>query len=314
MIKIDKQCLSFLTLLLCGFLLNIWSVQAQALKVGSYNIRYDNEGDRQHGNGWPQRLPVISSIIHYVDFDVFGAQEVLQHQLFQLDSLIGNTYAHVGVGRDDGFTKGEYAPIFYKKEKFTALDNGVFWLSETPDKPSTGWDAALPRICTWIHIEDKISGKRFWYFNLHMDHVGQKARAESCTLVLKKIKQMVKADEVAVLTGDFNVDQHNPMYQILAGSAVLQDSYTAAASRYAWNGTFNAFDANLYTDSRIDHVFVTKNVVVKKYAVLTDSYRSPGVTGKEIKKGDFPKELSFKDYIIRMPSDHFPVVVDLQLN
>ncbi|WDF67475.1 endonuclease/exonuclease/phosphatase family protein [Sphingobacterium oryzagri] len=303
-----------LALLLSSFSLGIADLQAQDLKVGSYNIRYDNDGDRQNGNGWPSRLPVISSIIGQVDFDVFGAQEVLHHQLLQLDSLIGDDYAHVGIGRDDGKTKGEYAPIFYKKSKFTALENGVFWLSTTPEKPSTGWDAALPRICTWLHLEDKASKKRFWYFNLHMDHVGTKAREESCKLVLKKIQQMLKADEIAVLTGDFNVDQENPMYEILAGSVLLEDSYSAAAFRYAWNGTFNAFDANLFTKSRIDHVFVTKNVTVKKYAVLTDSYRSPKTIDKDIKKGDFPKELSFKDYMVRLPSDHFPVVVDLYLH
>lgn len=303
-----------LTLVLCSLSLGILTIQAQQhVKVGSYNIRYDNEGDRVNGNGWPHRLPVISAIIQNVDFDVFGAQEVLHHQLLQLDSLIGNTYAYVGVGRDDGETKGEYAPIFYKKDRFTLLKKGVFWLSETPDRPSKGWDAALPRICTWLQLEDKQSKKRFWYFNLHMDHVGTKAREESCKLVLQKMKEMVKATETAILTGDFNVDQKTPMYEVLAGSTLLSDSYSAAAFRYAWNGTFNAFDANLFTESRIDHVFVTKNATVEKYAVLTDSYRSPKIEEKEIKKGDFPKELSFRDYNIRLPSDHFPVVVDLQL-
>lgn len=310
--KIHTMKTMFLKFFLSTMLLGMVALQAQELRVGSYNIRYDNEGDRQHGNGWTNRLPVISSIVRHVDFDVFGAQEVLHHQLMQLDSTLGKVYAHVGVGRDDGLTKGEYAPIFYKKDRFKALANGVFWLSATPEKPSTGWDAALPRICTWLELEDKLTKKRFWYFNLHMDHVGTKAREESCKLVLKKMQQFVKADEIAILTGDFNVDQENSMYQILAGSTLLNDSYAAAAFRYAWNGTFNAFDANLFTKSRIDHVFVTKNVQVMKYAVLTDSYRSPKSEDREIKKGDFPKELSFKDYTVRMPSDHFPVVVDLR--
>ncbi|MFD2595474.1 endonuclease/exonuclease/phosphatase family protein [Sphingobacterium griseoflavum] len=301
-----------LAFLVSVMLLVAMTVHAQSLTVGSYNIRYDNKGDRQNGNGWPQRLPVITSIVKNVDFDVFGAQEVLHHQLLQLDSLIGDTYGYVGVGRDDGRTKGEYAPIFYKKERFDAVSNGVFWLSDTPDEPSKGWDAALPRICTWLQLEDNSSKKRFWYFNLHMDHVGVKAREESCKLVLKKIQKMVKSDEIAILTGDFNVDQENPMYQILVGSSQLRDSYVVADYRYAWNGTFNAFDANLFTNSRIDHVFVTPNVQVDKYAVLTDTYRSPKGEEKEIKKGDFPKELSFKDYLVRMPSDHFPVVVDLR--
>lgn len=301
-----------LCLLLCGARLHAQTEELFNLKVGSYNIRYDNDADRRHGNGWPNRLPVITSIIGYVDFDVFGAQEVLHHQLGQLDSALGSTYAHVGVGRDDGKTKGEYAPIFYKKERFTPIVNGVFWLSETPTVPSRGWDAALPRICTWLQLEDKVSKKRFWYFNLHLDHVGVTARAESCKLVLNKIREMA-GGATAILTGDFNVDQDNPMYQVLASSSLLKDSYDASAYRYAWNGTFNAFDANLFTNSRIDHVFVSKSINVKKYAVLTDTYRSPKEVSKKVKKGDFPKELSFEDYTVRLPSDHFPVVVDLQL-
>ncbi|TYP94193.1 endonuclease/exonuclease/phosphatase family metal-dependent hydrolase [Sphingobacterium allocomposti] len=280
-----------------------------ALKVGSYNIRYDNEGDRKNGNGWPSRFPVVASIIQYADLDIFGAQEVLHNQLEDLQQAL-TAYDYVGVGRDDGRTKGEYAPIFYKRERFAKLGEGVFWLSETPDRPSKGWDAALPRICTWVSLRDKNSGKQLWFFNLHLDHVGMIAREKSCELVLTEIKKRV-GDGTAILTGDFNVDQNTAMYRILSSSGVVKDSYAAAAFRYAWNGTFNAFDTNLYTESRIDHVFVSTPVEVKKYALLTDSYRSPQANGREIKKGDFPKELSFKEYVVRLPSDHFPVVVDL---
>lgn len=296
-----------------GIMLLTWcagSAQTDQLRVGSFNIRYDNQGDRDKGNGWEERLPVITSIIDFVDYDVVGCQEVLHHQLQDMRSELPD-YGYVGVGRDDGKTEGEYAPIFYKKDKFSLLDSGEFWLSETPDKPSVGWDASLPRICTYLHLEDRESGKKLWYFNLHMDHVGKKARQESSKLVIAKMREMLHEDEIAILTGDFNVDQNNPIYQILDGSGFLSDSFRIAEKKHAWNGTFNAFDDQLFTESRIDHVFVTKQVKVEHYAVLTESYRQPKDVSGEVKKGDFPKELSFKEYESRLPSDHFPVVVRL---
>lgn len=278
------------------------------LTIGSYNIRYDNKGDSVAGNGWSQRLPVVSSLIQFIDYDVLGCQEVLVNQLEDLKTKLPE-YGYVGVGRDDGKHAGEFAPIFYKKDKFNILDSGEFWLSETPEVPSRGWDAALPRICTYVHLEEKHSGKKLWYFNLHMDHVGIKAREESCKLVINKIKAMLKQEEAAVLTGDFNVDQKNPIYNILEESGIVRDSYQLAPFKFAWTGTFNAYDTNLFTDSRIDHVFVSEHLKVKKYAVLTESYRVAKGTTQEVKKGDFPKELSFKDYQEKLPSDHFPVIV-----
>ncbi len=282
--------------------------QTLDLTIGSYNIRYDNKNDQANGNGWNRRLPVVSSLIQFIDYDVVGCQEVLNNQLEDLTRELPE-YGYVGVGRDDGKKAGEFAPIFYKKDKFNVLDSGEFWLSETPEKPSKGWDAALPRICTYIHLQEKATGKKLWYFNLHMDHVGTKAREESSKLVIRRIKEMLKREEAAVLTGDFNVDQHNPIYGILEQSGIVRDSYVLAPFKYAWTGSFTAFDTNLYTDSRIDHVFVTEQLKVKKYAILTESYRAPKDASKEVKKGDFPKELSFKDYEVKLPSDHFPIVV-----
>lgn len=282
-----------------------------ALTAGSFNIRYDNDGDRKDGNGWENRLPVIHSMIDFIDYDVVGLQEVLVQQLNDLKGKLTD-YDYVGVGRDDGKEKGEFAPIFYKKDKFTALQSGVFWLSEHPERPSKGWDAALPRICTYVELRENATGKTFWYFNLHMDHIGKQARAESSKLVVRKIAEIAKGAPT-ILTGDFNVDQHNEIYDILNDSEQLKDSYELAPHKMAWNGTFNAFDINLWTDSRIDHVFVTDNIEVKHYAVLTESYRSKKKVTDDVKKGDFPEELSFKQYEARLPSDHFPVVIKLTL-
>ena len=122
-------------------------IYAQDLVVGSYNIRYNNQSDAQKGNGWERRYPVITKLISFNDFDILGTQEVLHNQLEDLRRELPQ-YGYVGVGRDDGKTAGEYAPIFYKKDRFELLKSGHFWMAEQTDFPNKGWDAALPRICT----------------------------------------------------------------------------------------------------------------------------------------------------------------------
>ena len=287
-------------------------VNAQQLNVATFNIRYKNNGDKRDGNGWELRGPVIADLIKFHDFDIFGAQEVLNEQL---NDLSGNlpAYGHIGVGRDNGKEAGEYAPIFFKKEKFKLIQEGHFWLSEKTDKPNRGWDAALPRICTWGQFQEISSGLKFFFFNTHFDHVGVTARRESSKLILTKIKELA-GNEPTILTGDFNVDQNNEIFSILSGSE-LKDAYTTTELRYALNGTFNHFDSNAMTDSRIDHIFLSNCAVVKRYGVLTDTYRSPLAKQSNVNTGgNFPKELKLKAFEARLPSDHFPVmiVVDLQ--
>lgn len=291
------------------FFLTVHLVQAQDLVVGSYNIRYDNQGDVKNGNGWQRRYPVITNLISFNSFDILGTQEVLHNQLEDLQKQLPQ-YSYVGVGRDDGKTEGEYAPIFYKKDRFNLLKSGHFWLSEQTDFPNKGWDAVLPRICTWVQLKDKVKKKNIWFFNLHMDHVGVEARRRSAQLVLAKIKEMCGKDAV-ILTGDFNVDQTHESYKLLANSSVLFDSYGVAKARYALNGTFNAFNINLFTNSRIDHIFVSDKFKVDRYGVLTDTYRVASENGKEVREGDFPKEVFSLEAEARLPSDHYPVKVYL---
>ena len=259
-----------------------------------------------------ERFPIITQLVLLHDFDIWGAQEVLNDQLNNLLSA-ATDYTSIGVGRDDGETKGEYAPIFYKKEKFELLNSGQFWLSEDTSFPNKGWDAALPRICTWGQFKDKSSLKTFWFFNLHMDHVGVVARQESAKLVLRKIQEMC-GDSPVILTGDFNVDQTNESYSVLVNSDVINDTYKLADICYAPNGTFNAWDINLKTNSRIDHIFVSSHFQVLKYGVLTDTYRQKTGSNTTIQKGDFPKEVSFEEYEAKLPSDHFPVKVIVELD
>jgi endonuclease/exonuclease/phosphatase family metal-dependent hydrolase len=283
---------------------------AQQLTVGTYNVRNHNHEDELQGNGWSQRCPVISELITFNDFDIWGAQEVLHDQLEDLLSGMPQ-YSYLGVGRDDGKSKGEYAPVFYKKSRLKVLKSGHFWLSEHTDYPNKGWDAACIRICTWGYFKDLQTKKKFWFFNLHMDHIGVVARSESSKLVLKKMKEMCGKEPV-ILTGDFNVDQTHESYRLLANSGILQDSYKTSDMSYALNGTFNGFDPFSKTTSQIDHVFVSKQFHVYRFGILTDTYRVPLKITEDIHEKDAPKEISFQKYAIRMPSDHFPVKVILQ--
>ena len=303
-----KQIFLILAVVLSSFQLT----NAEKLTVASYNIRYKNTSDSVNGNGWNQRCPVICGLIRFNDFDIFGAQEVLHEQLTDMLKLLPG-YSYVGVGRDDGETKGEYAPVFYRKDKFEVIKSGHFWLSEITDRPNKGWDAALPRICTWVQLKDIHNGFEFYFFNLHMDHIGVQARKNSAQLVIKKIKEICGSRPV-ILTGDFNVDQHSPNYSVIVNSGILSDSYETAQIRYALNGTFNDFKTDMKTDSRIDHIFVSSSFKVERYGILTDTYRAEVPGSKSVKSGNFPQEVSLKKYTARTPSDHFPVKVILNVS
>ena len=287
------------------------SLQAQPLYVGSYNIRYQNNGDAQAGNGWSRRMPVLCAQILFEHPDIFGAQEVLEAQRQDLLKNLSD-YDCIGLGRDDGVHGGEHANIFYDRNKIKLLDHGDFWLSETPDRPGLGWDAACVRICSWGYFKLKKTSLKFYYFNLHMDHVGTTARREGAKLVVERIREITKGKPV-ILTGDFNVDQNNEIYTIFTQSGLLDDSYEKAQLRFAENGTFNSYDPELKTTSRIDHVFVSPCFHVERYGVLTNSYWVENPQSDEQLKGhDAPQEINFKKFQKRLPSDHYPVFVRLK--
>ena len=295
-------------LLLFALLLLSFQLSAQQLTVGSYNIRYKNWNDSVQGNVWNKRCQVICDQLNFMAPDVFGAQEVLYGQLQDMKAALDG-YDYIGIGRDDGERAGEHEAIFYKTDKIKLLDHGDFWLSETPEKPGLGWDAVCVRICTWgkFSLDETV----FYYFNLHMDHVGVIARREAAKLVVARIREIAQGAPV-VLTGDFNVDQTNEIYTIFTESGLLKDSYDAARIRFAENGTFNAFKTEYYTTSRIDHVFVSPEIQVESYGVLTNSYWTPDETIDTLKAFDAPQEISFDKYIRRNPSDHYPVFVKVK--
>lgn len=282
---------------------------AQSLNVASYNVRLLTDADYKSGNGWSQRVDCLCDVIRFSDFDIFGAQEVKYEQLSDMLYRLQD-YDYVGVGRDDGAQGGEYSPVFYKKERFTLLDSGTFWLSETPDKVSKGWDARHKRVCSWGYFKDKVSRKKFWFFNLHMDHIGIVARRESAKLVVARIAEMCGKNASVVLTGDFNVAQDNEIYCIFADCGFLKDSYEVAEFRFAPTGTFNSFKPQNFTTRRIDHVWVSDNARVDRYGVLTYHFWNRE-SGENSRLNDAPKEIKAEKRTVRLPSDHYPVNVFL---
>lgn len=290
------------------WLLISFCLQAETMVVATFNIRNANGGDSISGNGWGQRYPYIAQMVQFHGFEIFGTQEGKYHQLQDLKAAMPG-YDYIGVGRDDGKQAGEFSAIFYKTDRFEVLEHGDFWLSPETDHPNKGWDAALPRICTWGKFKEKNSGFEFIYFNLHMDHIGVQARSESAKLILQKVKEQPSHIPV-ILSGDFNVDQTNESYALLNNSGVMRDAYEMADLRYAPNGTFNGFHPDRMTTSRIDHIFLSDDFQVLKYGILTDTYRTPVEESAEKEKnGNFPKEVSMQKYEARMPSDHFPVMI-----
>ncbi|WP_316832268.1 endonuclease/exonuclease/phosphatase family protein [Pedobacter aquatilis] len=235
------------------------------INVITYNIRYNNPGDGV--NAWPNRKDNVKALVKFHDADILCVQEALAEQF---DALSENTnFDFVGVGRDDGKRKGEFSAIFFDKTRFTKKDGGTFWLSETPDVPSKGWDAVLPRICSWVKLYDKLNKKEFIVFNTHYDHVGVKARIESAKLIKQKIQKIAPKLPV-IYTGDLNVTPETDAIATI--KSFLQDAKEISVEPpYGPAGTFNAFDFNSELKNRIDYVFVNKGFKVQKFAVLSDS-------------------------------------------
>ena len=241
-----------------------WS---QDLSVMTYNIRLDHAGDGV--NRWDMRKANLVTQLGFYEPDIFGIQEGLPHQVKYLDSALAD-YAYVGVGRDDGEEKGEFSAIYYKTETFKLLESGTFWLSTTPQKPSVGWDAALPRVCTYGLYEKKSDGRKFWVFNTHFDHIGVEARVNSMKLILSQMERFNTENLPAVLMGDLNVEPTEG--PILEMTKKLNDTRASAALTFGPDATFNGFKFDETPQKRIDYIAINAQLSALKYAVLTDSY------------------------------------------
>jgi len=249
-------------IILFTFLLT-FTLHAQDLSVMTYNIRLDWGTDE---NRWDNRKELMVNQLKFYEPDFLGIQEGLPHQVKFLDSALAD-YNYIGVGREDGKAKGEFSAICYKKQ-FKLLEGSTFWLSPTPEKPSVGWDAALPRICTYGLFEG--NGKQFWVFNTHFDHKGENARVESMKLILSKIKELNKKGLPVILMGDLNVTPDEQPIQEM--KKVLKDSREIADKVHGPDATFNGFEFDETPENRIDYIAVDDQVKVMKYAVLTDSF------------------------------------------
>lgn len=256
---------------------------SQNLKVMSFNIRLQVDSDKE--NAWTQRKQDALDLIRYYHPDYFGVQEALTEQMKDLKTGLKN-YDYVGVGRDDGKEKGEFSAIFYDTARLQVLKSGTFWLSETPGKPSRGWDAALNRICTYAVFRDRKSNKEFIALNLHFDHIGNVARVKSSELILKKIAEINPKNLPVTVSGDFNLTEDSEPIKIMSKN--LQDTYYHSETKhYGPKGTFTGFNVNEIPKERIDYIFV-KGFKISSHRHINDRREN-----------------------LLYPSDHFPVLTEL---
>ncbi|CAH8711927.1 endonuclease/exonuclease/phosphatase family protein [Paenibacillus thiaminolyticus] len=284
----------------------------QSLRCMSFNIRYGSDNTEDGEQRWSRRADMVASMIRFHRADTVGMQEALRHQIADLERML-HDFGWVGKGREDGADAGEYCVVFYRKSRLEPLENGTFWLSETPEVPGRlGWDAACPRIATWVRFEDKLTGTRFIHFNTHFDHVGTVAMEQSALLLLNRIEKLEERCPV-IVTGDFNCSESSVPYGILTGAGngfgALRDArYAAQHPHFGPSFTFHGFQLQrliecLYRDgecfkgdngedldSPIDYIFVNEQVRVLQYGVLADQQNG------------------------RFPSDHMPVVADILWN
>lgn len=267
------------------------------LRVMSFNIRNGDANDGE--NHWKNRKQMVFELLRNQKCDVVGLQEALK---FQIDEIIKEVpeLGMVGVGRDDGKTKGEYSAILYNRRRFKIDESGTFWLSDTPEVPgSITWGNACTRICTWARLVEIKTNKAFYMYNLHLDHVSQPSREKSVVLVIERIEQR-KYKEPFVLTGDFNAGENNRAILYLKGKTVfdngkgnrsenplvLVDTFRVLHPDANEVGTFHQFKG-LRSGDKIDYIFTTSDVKVLETEILRDNT-----------KGHYP-------------SDHFPVIAEI---
>jgi len=252
--------------------------------IMSFNIRYDNPDDGE--NWWEFRKYELCDLLQYYQADFIGIQEALPHQSKYIADKL-DAYDFIGHGRDGINTISEGVPLFYNKTTFKLLEHELFWLSDTPDKVSKGWDAALNRIVVFGAFENKSNGDIVYIFNCHFDHKGKTAREKSAELLIQYIESKKLSDKSVIVLGDFNSLPTEKPIKIL--SQHLEDSFHGShRSVYGPIGTFNAFETERVLTKRIDYIF-TKNMNVKSYRSIDDKRKNN-----------------------LYPSDHLPILIKLK--
>ena len=248
---------------------------ATSLSVMTFNMRYDNPEDGQ--NNWRFRRERIAGVIKAQEVDVLGTQELLSNQFNDLSGLLTG-YQGVGVGRLDGAESGEYCAVFFRKDRFTLLDSGTFWLSETPEVVgSLGWDGACERIATWVVLRDR-DGRELFFIDTHLDHVGQVARDEGVSLLMKRIETLSGGRPV-ILTGDFNSEPGSSVVAHVQKDGVLRDAKAIAAQRSGTDWSFSDFGQIPEAERPLlDYIFVSGDIEAVRYEVLPDIFDGGYVT------------------------------------
>ncbi len=253
------------------------------VKAMTFNIRYGSAEDG--GNSWNNRKQILFDVIRDFNPDILGLQEVLKFQLDELLDVMPH-YTYSGVGRDDGKTAGEFAPIFYSRDRYIQDTTETFWLSDTPNIPgSKSWGNNITRICTWAKLFDKFSGKTFYFMNVHLDHQSSVSRIKSALAIVQKIKSFNNNLPV-VLTGDFNTGEDDQTIKTILDYGLI-DSYRKLNAKSANEGTFNSFTGEDSKD-KIDFIFVSKHFVPEHSSII-----------KTNRNGKYP-------------SDHFPVTAVIE--
>jgi endonuclease/exonuclease/phosphatase family metal-dependent hydrolase len=235
-----------------------------SFRLATYNIRCPID---KGANAWTSRVERVRGLIRTHGFELLGLQEATSNQI---DDLLSPEWGYVGVGRDDGQRGGEHSCIFFKKARFDVRESGTFWLSETPEVPgSKSWDTACPRICTWARIADTRTGKEFFYFNTHLDHMSALARENGMALILKRLATIAKGKTV-FLTGDMNATPDTE--PIKKAAAVLREAAKITRTPHAGPvATSNGFKFDKVHTAEIDHIFVSEKVRVLTHTTVDDS-------------------------------------------
>ncbi len=265
------------------------STKADHFRVMSFNIRLDLASDGP--NAWPYRRDMVADVIRHEGPALLGMQEVLPNQKADLEAALPD-YTFVGVARDDGAAKGEYSLLAIRRDRFDLLESGTFWLSPTPIVPGKAWDAAFPRIATWALLNERKSDRKVAVLNTHFDHIGTEARLNSATMVADWAVRHAAKGYAIVVMGDFNAETTSPPIAMLSNHARSGLRLARAATialPYGPPGTFNAFKIDADAAQPIDHIFVSDAFAVLRYATVTQHWGG------------------------RLPSDHYPVVADLEV-
>ena len=290
-----------------------FSVSAQEMNVATFNVRVSGplkpgqarpkKGDYSKFNGWDDRKGYLCDMIQFEAFDIFGVQEARYPQIADMLERMPE-YAYIGVGRDDGEQKGEHCAIFYQKKKFKVLDQGNFWLSETPDVPSYGWGAKYRRICTWGLFQNKKTKELFYLINTHVNW--GKSSVMSANMLVEFVKEKCTKTDNVILMADFNATQDSDLYKIITSNG-FEDTYESSKYRFAPTGTGQGFRPNYFTERRIDHIFVSKGITSSRYGLLNYHYFRDINANEEAMDTLAPKEIKGENRAIHCLSDHYAV-------